>query len=683
MIENPLLQDWNEVGQFPPFQGLEPAHLLPAIEDLAAEQLARLDEIAASTDAATFDNTVRPFDQASAHLHRLEALLEILGLTASTDALRVVEATASARLARHHVEVLRHKGFFERLDELHSDKRIFNLADDEMRLLEQLHKDYLRTGIALGESEGARLVAIKERLAELDVLFQRNLMSATDAFKFVLTDASELIGLPDFVLNSARQGATGGAVPSYVFTLLYASVTSFLAYSSRRDLRETLWQAWIGRCRGGEFDNRAIAGEMIGLRQELAHLLGYKNYAEYVLEDNMAGSPENALSLLHQIWEPAKAQCLCELDDLKVLAAELGEPTDIKPWDWRYLSTKLRDRRFNLDMATVSQYLELDAVIGAAFDCANRLFGFSFHERHDISLHHGEARIWEIRHEGLTRGYFVGDFFARERKHPGAWESEFRLQCGGDVPTLPIAINSASVVRDIAGRALLDIDQATTVFHEFGHALHSLLSDVRFYRQSGTRVARDFVELPSHLFENWIWQPEVLARHARHVDTGEPLPSEILAQIKASRVFNEGFELVRYLAPALLDIALHSVDDVRVVDIEAFESEQLAVLGAIPQADMNMHLWNFRHIFSEGGYAVGYYGYIWAQVLEADVFEAFEEAGDLFDIQTARRLVTCLLSRGNSVEPGAAFRNFRSRDPDIGPLARKRGFAQWMNAVGA
>lgn len=533
----------------------------------------------------------------------------------------------------------------------------------------------------MSEADGTRLVVIKEQLAELGVLFQRNLMSATDAFKLILTDESELIGLPEFVRSTARRETADAVSASYVFTLIHASATSFLTYSSRRDLRETLWRAWIGRARDGAFDNREIASEMVQLRQELAHLLGYKSYAAYVLEDRMAGSPENALSLLNKVWAPAKALCGSELAELRTLAAELGEPTDIEPWDWRYLSAKLRDRRFNLDMASVSQYLELEALIGAAFDCANRLFGLSFHERHDIPLHHSDARVWEIRRDGCTSGYFVGDYFARERKQPGAWESEFRLQSGGDTPTLPIAINSVSAVRDHAGRALLDIDQATTVFHEFGHALHSLLSDVRFYQQSGTRVARDFVELPSHLFENWIWQPEVLARHARHVETGEPLPPEVLAQISASRIFNEGFELVRYLAPALIDIALHSVEDVRSIDIEAFETEQLAALGAIPQADMNMHLWNFRHIFSESGYAAGYYGYLWAQVLESDVFEAFEEAGDPFDVQTAQRLTACLLSRGNSVEPGAAFRNFRSRGPDIGPLARRRGFAQWLSTA--
>jgi peptidyl-dipeptidase Dcp len=563
---------------------------------------------------------------------------------------------------------------------LYRERDTLGLAQDEMRLLEQRHRDYLRSGVALKDADGARLVAIKERLAELDVVFQRNLMSATDAFELTLTEESQLSGLPDFVRATARREPANGQPVHYVFTLKYASVTTFLTYSAQRGLREILWRAWTRRAGEGAFDNRQIASEMVMLRQELARLLGYRNYAEFVLEDRMAGTPGRVLSLLNTVWEPAKALCRSELEDLRSLAAELGEPTDIEPWDWRYLADKLRNRRFKLDMPAISQHLELESVIDAAFGSAARLFGLSFHERHDVPLHHPDARLWEVRRHGRTSGYFVGDYFARERKQSGAWESEFRLQSRDDAPTLPIVINSTSFLRDTSGRTLLDIDQTTTVFHEFGHALHSLLSDVRFNRQSGTRVARDFVEVPSHLFENWVWQPEVLSRHAKHVETGAPLPLETIGQIKASRTFNEGFELVRYLAPALMDIALHSLESPEPIDIDAFEATQLADLDAIPEADVNMHLPNFRHIFSEDGYAVGYYGYLWAQVLEADIFAAFEEAGDPFAEQVAQRLHDSLLSRGGAVDPSAAFHEFRSREPDIAALARKRGFARWLSA---
>jgi peptidyl-dipeptidase Dcp len=674
--ENPLLSDWREVGQFPPFETVKPHHFLSAVEQLTNAHMARIDAIAECSDEASFENTIAAFDDASGHLERVAALFEILCLTVATVELQLVEANVSALLAGHRARALTHKAFFRRLDTFYERREAMRLAEDELRLLERIRLDYVRAGIALSAEESARLIMLKERLAELDVLFNRNLVASTDAFKLELSTEEELEGLPEFVRNAARCAGADTHSPKYVFTLKHSSVVAFLTFSDRRDLRERVWHAWTSRCNGLDFDNREIAQEIVTLRLTLARLLGYKCYADFALEDRMAATPDAALSMLREVWGPAKLLCASELDDLRALAVELGEPVTIQPWDWRYLSQKLRDKRFKLDTSQVSEHFALESVVTAAFDCANRLFGLSFYERHDVTLHHRDARLWDVRRNDQTIGYFIADYFARENKQPGAWESEFRMQSNGRSPLLPIVINSASFSRDLANPTLLSIDNVKTVFHEFGHALHCLLSDVRFSRLSGTRVARDFVEFPSHLFENWALQPEVLARHARHIVTGEPIASEMVEQLRASQKFNEGFELVRYLAPALIDIELHSLQETETLNIEAFEKDLLSSLGSPPEAGVNMHLPQFRHIFSEDAYAAGYYGYLWAQILEADAFSAFEEAGDPFDTDVAQRLYQAALSVGNARNPSEAFCRFRLRAPDPAALARKRGLAQ-------
>lgn len=670
---NPLLTDWT--NDFPPFSTVRPEHFVPAASRLAKERMARIHAIASNQSPATFENTVEAYEATGGHIERLDALFGILCLTAGNDELQAVEADVSALLANHHADALGHRAFFTRLDSLFCKRHRLDLATDELRLLERLHNDYVRNGVHLAPNDAARFSAIKTRLAKLYVAFNQNILGATDKAVLTLTQEDELVGLPDFVRHAARDDTADLQTGRYVFTLKYSSVVSFLAYSSRRDLRERLWRAWVARCTEPEFDNRPIAQEVITLRHELAMLLGYKSFADYALSDRMAATPQAARELLERVWEPAAARCQSELADLQALAIEIGEPTKVEPWDWRFLTEKLRKRRFDIDMAFVSEHFDIDSTLRAAFESASRLFGVSFHERQDVTLYHPDVRLWELEREGRTIGYLAGDFYSRERKMSGAWESEFRMRCDGAERTLPFVVISASFPRGNGTSVRLGLDDVQTIFHEFGHALHSLLSSVRFTRLSGTRVARDFVEFPSHLLENWALDETLLNSHAKHYETGAPMPRELITSLRASRAFNEGYELVRYIASALIDLEVHSLEPRDDFDIDAIESLYFERLGVPPEADVNLRLPHFRHLFGGDDYAAGYYGYLWAQVLEADAFEAFSEAGNSFDETLANGLHDRLLSVGNSVDPSAAYRAFRGRDPDPLALARKRGIA--------
>ncbi len=672
-LPNPLLTDWKEAGEFPPFTKIRPEHFVPAVAQLAKAHLEQIGTIASNTEPATFENTVIAYDATGAHIERIAALFEILRLTVGTDELWAVEAEVSAALAAHHAAARSHGPFFARLDTIFQARHALGLAEDERRLLERIHADHVRNGVHLSAPDALRFNAVKARLAELYVKFNQNLLTSTDAFTLVLTSEDELAGLPEFVRRPAHAPQHAGEPNQYIFTLKYSSVVPFLTYSTRRDLRERIWRAWTNRGTESAVDNRPVIRETIALRTELAHLLGFEHFAHYALSDRMAGTPQAARELLERLWTPAKALCESELEALRRLAADLGEPVEIEPWDWRYLTERLRARRFNIDAGFVSKHLELESCIRAAFDCAYRLFGLSFRERHDAVLHHRDARLWDVEQRGRLIGYFIADYYARDRKTSGAWESEFRMRCDGLEASLPIVINSASFQGSRHTSTELSIHDVRTLFHEFGHALHSLLSGVRFRGLSGTRVYRDFVEFPSHLFENWMLDETLLATHAKHAETGDPIPDSLISSLRASTRFNEGYELVRYIASALLDIDLHSVTSATDLDIDEFQSNCFERLGVPLEADVNHRLPYFRHLFDGDDYAAGYYGYLWAQVLEADAFEAFVERGDRFDEELAAKLHDKLLSVGNSVDPESAFREFRGRAPDPIALARKRG----------
>ena len=520
-----------------------------------------------------------------------------------------------------------------------------------------------------------RYAQIAEELAQLTTRFTQNLLADESSYLLQLHGEADLAGLPETVRSAARSAAQqrGLGPDAYAITLSPSLAEPFMTLSARRDLREAVWRARMQRgAHSGEHDNRAIAARIVQLRQEQAALHGYSSYADYALVDRMASGTAAVLELLGKAWEPAKAKAAQDRVRLTAMAKRLGQPTPIAAWDWRYLAEKVRQEEFDLDDAELKPYFSLDNMLAAMFDCAGRLFGLTFVEQPNTTLYHPDVRLWEVRgRRGALVGFFLGDNFARASKRSGAWMSIFRSQSGLDGGTLPIVINNNNFAK--ASPTLLSFEDVTTLFHEFGHGLHGLLSQVRYERLAGTRVLRDFVELPSQLFENWALEPQILEKHARHAVTGEPMPRALLEKLDAARRFNQAWATIQYTGPALIDMALHSLPHGTPVDLAQFEAQQSAALGIPEDIGQRHYLSHFQHLFAGPGYAAGYYVYMWAEVLEADAFGAFTEAGDPFHADTAERLLRHVYSAGSRREPAEAFRSFRGRDPVVEPMLEKRG----------
>lgn len=673
--KNPLLQAWNTPYGLPPFGEITPEHFEPAFAQALAEHLSELDAITVSTLAPDFDNTLSAFDTSGRLLNRISLLFHNLTSSQTSAELQVVQRNMAPRLAAHDNAIYMNAELFSRIDGLHAQRMQLGLSPEQIRLLERVHLDFVRAGARLQGPQRERYGEVMTSLAKLCTQFSQNVLAEEAAFSLPLHDASDLAGLPAFVRAAAANAATQRGLPagSHVVTLSPSLTEPFLTFSARRDLRETLWRARVARgAHTGPHDNRPIVNQIMELRQEQAALHGYSSYADYELMDRMAGKPSAVRDLLQQAWEPAKAFAAQDRADLTEMARALGDPTPIAAWDWRYLAQQVRTQRFDLDDAELKSYFSLNNMLGAMFDCAQRLFGLRFVEQSGVTLHHTDARLWEVRDQGNALiGLFIGDNFARTTKRSGAWMSVFRSQSGHHGGVLPIVINNNNFAK--ADTTLLSFDDVRTLFHEFGHGLHGLLSQVHYERLAGTRVLRDFVELPSQIFENWAMEPQVLLKHARHCDTGEPLPEALLDKLKRSRQFDQAWATVQYTGPALMDMALHALPNGTPVDVEAFEAEQIETLGIPADIGQRHYLSHFQHLFASAGYAAGYYVYMWAEVLEADGFAAFIETGDPFDSATAKRLLQYIYSTGNTQDPAQAYRAFRGRDPQVQPMLQKRG----------
>ena len=521
-----------------------------------------------------------------------------------------------------------------------------------------------------------------QRLAELTTRFGQNVLADENEFRLQLKGEADLAGLPPFVRDAARQAARErGIDDGAVITLSRSLIVPFLTFSERRDLREAAWRAWTSRGEhAGDHDNRGVAAEILQLRLEQARLHGYASYADFALSDTMAGSQAAVTSLLERVWQPARARAEEERAALAALALSCGQGSAIEPWDWRFYAEKVRRVRYDLDEAEIKPYFPLDRMVAAAFDCAARLFGVSFQARPDIAVYHPDVTVYEVHGAGGPIGLFLHDNFARPTKRSGAWMSSYRRQSrnGGDAaPVLPIIVNNNNFAKGAPGApTLLSVDDARTLFHEFGHGLHGLLSNVTYERVSGTNVLRDFVELPSQLFEHWLDEPAVLKRHARHHQTGATIPDALIERLHRARHFNQGYETVRYAASALVDMAVHARTSSEPVDVVAFERAELERLGLPAAVGVNHRLVHFQHLFSGSSYAAGYYVYLWAEVLDADAYDAFVEAGDPFDAAVARRLFRYIYSSGDSIEPGEAYRSFRGRAAGAEPMLRQRGLLE-------
>jgi peptidyl-dipeptidase Dcp len=682
--ENPLLQAWSGPYGLPPFEQTRAEHFAPAF---ALAMQAHLDEIEAignATDAPSFENTVAALDRAGRLLDRISGMFFNLTSSETSPELQAVERTMAPLFAAHDSKLYMHAGLFARIDALHGKRRELQLNAEQLRVLERYHTDFVRAGARLSGTAQKRYAEVMQRLADLTTRFSQNVLADESGFKLVLKSEAELAGLPDFVRAAARQAALErGIADACVVTLSRSNLVPFLTFSERRDLREHAWRAWTSRGEhAGASDNREVAAEILALRLEQARLHGYASYADYALADTMAGTQDAVTALLMQVWKPARARALVEREALSALAGARGESAAIEPWDWRFYAEKVRQQRYDLDEASIKPYFPLERIAAAAFDCAQRLFGIVFVAKPDVAVYHPDVQVYEVQDAaGKPIGLFLHDNFARPSKRSGAWMSAYRSQSkntGGDgAPVLPIIVNNNNFAKGAAGQpTLLSTDDARTLFHEFGHGLHGLLSNVTYERVAGTSVLRDFVELPSQLFEHWLEEPEVLKRHARHHVTGEPIPDALIEKLHAARHFNQGYETVRYTASALVDMAAHAQSEKAVSDVVAFERAELEKIGLPEGVGLNHRLTHFQHLFSGSSYAAGYYVYLWAEVLDADGYEAFVEAGNPFDAAVAERLMRFIYSAGNSIEPGAAYRAFRGRAPTPEPMLKGRGLVE-------
>ncbi len=673
-----MLADWTGAFALAPFAAIKPEHFRPAFDHALAAHRSEIDAIATNASAPSFDNTIVALEKSGRALDRVANVFFVLTGADTSDEIEAIEREISPLLARHNNALYLNRALYSRIAVLHKKRDALGLDAEQARVLERYHTRFVRAGAGVDQQGQDRLAAINERLASLGTQFSQNVLADEKSFLMVLEE-SDLAGLPDFARTAARAAAEErGEAGKYVITLARSSVETFLQFSSRRDLREKAFHAWIRRGEnGGATDNRGLIAEMVALRDERAKLLGFANFADYRLDDQMAKTPAAARELLDNVWARAGGKAAAERDALQAMIAEEGGNFALAPWDWRYYTEKLRKARYDLDEAEIKPYFQLDKMIEAAFETARRLFGLTFTPA-VAPLYHPDARAWDVTDaQGRHLALFIGDYFARSSKHSGAWMTSLRDQekLIGDIR--PVIINVCNFSKPAAGEpALLSFDDARTLFHEFGHALHGMLSNVTYPLLAGTAVPSDFVELPSQLYEHWLEVPGLLQQYARHAVTGQPIPQALLDRLLATRTFNQGFATVEYTSCALVDLDLHSTPDVAALDVAEFERKDLERIAMPAEIVMRHRLPHFQHLFSGGGYAAGYYSYMWSEVLDADAFAAFEETGDAFDPQMAKRLREFIYSAGNLRDPVDAYKSFRGRLPTVDALLKKRGLVE-------
>jgi len=681
---NPLLKAWQTPFETPPFAEVAPEHFLPAFEQAFADHAAEVAAITHDPSAPDFANTITALERSGKLLSKVSAVFYDLVSAHSNPELLEIDKEVSLRMARHWNPIMMNAVLFGRIVMLHDNRTTLVLTGEQMRLLERTYTRFHRAGAGLDEAAKARMAEINERLAHLGTTFSHHLLGDEQDWFMELGEADR-DGLPDSFIAAAKAAASErGMEGKAIVTLSRSSVEPFLKSSERRDLREKVYKAFIARGDNDNAnDNNAIIVEILSLREESAKLLGYQTFAAYRLEDSMAKTPQAVRSLLERVWAPARARALADRDDLQALVAEDGGNFALAPWDWRYYAEKLRQLRADFDDAAIKPYLSLDHMIEAAFDCATRLFGISFSERKDIEVWHPDVRVWEVKDSaGRHKALFYGDYFARPSKRSGAWMTSLRDQQKLDGDVTPLIVNVCNFPKGAEGQpSLLSPDEARTLFHEFGHGLHGMLSEVTYPSLSGTSVFTDFVELPSQLYEHWQEQPQVLRQFARHYQTGEPLPDDLLTRFIAARQFNQGFATVEFVSSALIDLEFHTQPASATRDVRAFERQELEKIGMPTEISMRHRPQQFGHVFSGDHSASGYYGYMWSEVMDADAFGAFEEAGNIFDPVVAKRLHDDIYSSGGSRDPQDAYVAFRGREPEPDALLRRRGLLETSEAA--
>ncbi len=677
---NPLLAEWSgPYGGVPPFDKVKIADFKPALEAAMKENLAEIDAIANSKEAPTFENTIVAMERSGETLDRVETIYHIWVLTMSRPEIDSIQNEMAPLLAAHNDKILQNAALFKRIEAVYEQESKKKAKDGEQYRLTWLdYTNFVRQGAKLDAKGKKRLGEINQQLAGLFTKFSQNLLGDESQVYLTITNKGDLAGLPQSLVDSAAQAAASKKVKDgWVIRNTRSSIDPFLTYADDRELREKAWRMFINRGdNGDERDNNATITQILQLRAERAKLLGFATHAHWRLQNTMAKTPENALTLMEGVWPAAVARVKEEVADMQALADKEGRKIKIEPWDYRYYMEKVRKERYDLDQNDIKPYLQLDKMREAMFWVAGELFGFSFTPVTNVPVYHPDVTVYEVKDKKSGRyiGLWYFDPYARDGKRSGAWMNAYRSQDKLDGGTTTIVSNNANFVKTKPGEPILiSWDDATTMFHEFGHALHGLSSNVTYPSLSGTRVVRDYVEFPSQLLEHWVSTPEVLQKFALHYQTGKPIPKELVDKIEKTSTFNQGFATVEYLSSALVDMKLHLAGDKK-IDPDAFEKETLASIGMPREIVMRHRTPQFGHLFSSDSYSAGYYSYLWSDVLTADAFGAFTEGKGPYDKAVAASLYKNIFSIGNTIDPADAYRNFRGRDPNVDALMRKRGF---------
>jgi len=670
-MSNPLLTPWTNDFAFPPFDLIKDEHFAEALDVKLANAREKLVSIRENTDAPTFENTIEALETLGEGVGRVLRIFFTLAGSDSNPKREELQREFSPLMAAFSAEVDMDPVIFARVDTVFKERENLDLSPEALRVLELTHKGLVRAGAQLSGTEFDRLKEVKARLAILGTSFTQNLL-ADEREWYMELGADDLVGLPEFAITAAKAAAVANGQGEYGITLSRSLIVPFLQFSERRDLREIAYEAWTSRgANGGETDNRELAAETLALRHERAQLLGYNTFADFKLETEMAKTPDAVADLLTAVWTPAKAAADADADILQKMMAKDGINGPLQPWDWRFYSEKRRLAEHDLDEAALKPYFQLDNMVAAAFDCAQRLFGLEFSEIKP-PLYNPDVRAWDVTRKGAHQAVLVADYFARSGKRSGAWCSAMRMQqkLAGNIR--PIVHNVCNFAKPAEGEpALLSYDDARTLFHEFGHALHQMLSDVTYPSVAGTSVARDFVELPSQLFEHWLEVPEILKKHAIHAKTGEAIPREVLDRLLAAQNYDAGFNTVEYVSSAMVDLAFHRSEPT--TDPMAMQDQVLAALEMPSAIRMRHATPHFAHVFAGDGYSSGYYSYMWSEVMDTDAFAAFSEVGDPFDEAVAARLEKFILSAGGSQDAEALYLAFRGQMPKVDALLAGRG----------
>jgi len=684
---NPFFQEWNTPYEVPPFMDIKDEHYMPAYQKGMEENLSEIDLIVNNPEAPTFANTIEELERTGKLLTKVARVFSNLASSNTNPKLQELQRELSPMLSAHYDKISLNEGLFNRVEAVWQEKESLDLTSEQRKLLEDTRKQFVRSGALMSEEQKKQITEINSKISGLSTSFGQNLLAETNGFELIL-NLSDLDGLSDGVIAAALDAASQKMEKAeteeekerykdkYVFTPHRSSMYPFLTESTRRDLREKLYKSYVMRGdNNNETDNKEIAAQIAKLRAERAQIMGYKTHAHFVLDDNMLKTPEEVYDLLTKLWKPAVKRAKVEVADMQDVADAEGQNFKIAAWDWWHYSEKVRKEKYNLDESAIKPYLSLDNVLKGVFSTTNKLWGLNFTEIFDIDLYHPDARVWEVTDkDGSHLGVFIGDYFTRSNKRGGAWMSSFKGQSNLDGRERPIVVNVCNFPAPVGDNpALLSFDNVVTLFHEFGHAMHGTLTDVTYGSMAGTSGPRDFIELPSQLLEHWASEPEVLKSFATHYETGEPIPDDLIEKLLNASKFNQGFINTEYLAASLLDMDWHTIsaeEDLK--DANRFESESMKKVGLIDEIAPRYRTTYFAHIFS-GGYSSGYYSYVHAAVLDSDAFEAFKEAGDVFDPNLSSKLRATIYSKGSTEEAMDLFVQFRGRKADIGPILKVRG----------